>query len=351
MGPPSTSHFVTFAETPSGVFPLHKLNRKRQNHATPESRMYKFTDEVNSFKLPRNYGLHGDVYIDAEANIQDDSAAWTDQETLSLLEAVDMYKEDWGKVSDYVNKTHHRGDVVRTHDDCILAFIRLPIEDPYLSINSLETTHGRQSDEEFPLRSSTNPLMATLAFLTQAVDPVVAAAGAEHAIMAISKAKAEKDAKQAAKKRTEAKDTTTTTTTTTDATTPTDADTKKDADAMETETAAESTHTEDTHPAKDDAGKEDAAAASKPKAAEADASSDAMGTAAVGSKSAAGEEGTTDRAKTADAAAVGDSDILDSEALNKLSQSALNAAAEKAKTLARGEEQRMKALIATLVQV
>ena len=52
------------------------------------------------------------------------SRDWTDEETLLLLEAMEMYKDDWNKVSDHVG--------TRTQDECILHFLRLPIEDPYL---------------------------------------------------------------------------------------------------------------------------------------------------------------------------------------------------------------------------
>ena len=52
------------------------------------------------------------------------SREWTDEETLLLLEAMEMYKDDWNKVSDHVS--------TRTQDECILHFLRLPIEDPYL---------------------------------------------------------------------------------------------------------------------------------------------------------------------------------------------------------------------------
>ena len=61
--------------------------------------------------------------------LQDKGAAtrtrdWTDQETLLLLEALELYKDDWNKVSEHVGS--------RTQDECILQFLRLPIEDPYL---------------------------------------------------------------------------------------------------------------------------------------------------------------------------------------------------------------------------
>ncbi len=49
---------------------------------------------------------------------------WTDQETLLLLEGLEMYKDDWNRVCEHVGS--------RTQDECILQFLRLPIEDPYL---------------------------------------------------------------------------------------------------------------------------------------------------------------------------------------------------------------------------
>lgn len=49
---------------------------------------------------------------------------WTEQETLLLLEGLELYKDDWNKVCDHVGS--------RTQEECILHFLRLPIEDPYL---------------------------------------------------------------------------------------------------------------------------------------------------------------------------------------------------------------------------
>lgn len=49
---------------------------------------------------------------------------WTDQETLLLLEGLELFKDDWNKIADHVG--------TRTHDECILRFLQLPVEDPYL---------------------------------------------------------------------------------------------------------------------------------------------------------------------------------------------------------------------------
>ena len=58
---------------------------------------------------------------------------WTDEETLLLLEALEMYKDDWNKVCEHVGS--------RTQEECILHFLRLPIEDPYLDDNNSGRIH------------------------------------------------------------------------------------------------------------------------------------------------------------------------------------------------------------------
>ena len=57
-------------------------------------------------------------------NVASMTRDWTEQETLLLLEALEMYKDDWNKVCEHVG--------TRTQEECILHFLRLPIEDPYL---------------------------------------------------------------------------------------------------------------------------------------------------------------------------------------------------------------------------
>ncbi|KAL6209629.1 hypothetical protein ACLB2K_020569 [Fragaria x ananassa] len=49
---------------------------------------------------------------------------WTDQETLLLLEALELYKEDWNEIADHV--------ATKTKAQCILHFVQMPIEDTFL---------------------------------------------------------------------------------------------------------------------------------------------------------------------------------------------------------------------------
>lgn len=83
-----------------------------------------------------------------------------------------MYKDDWNKVSEHVGS--------RTQDECILHFLRLPIEDPYLEDS--EASLGPLAYQPIPFSQSGNPVMSTVAFLASVVDPRVASAAAKSAL-------------------------------------------------------------------------------------------------------------------------------------------------------------------------
>lgn len=100
---------------------------------------------------------------------------WTDQETLLLLEALELYKDDWNKVCEHVG--------TRTQDECILHFLRLPIEDPYLEDPEAGGgALGPLAYQPIPFSKAGNPVMSTVAFLASVVDPRVAASAAKAAM-------------------------------------------------------------------------------------------------------------------------------------------------------------------------
>ena len=83
-----------------------------------------------------------------------------------------MFKDDWNKVSEHVGS--------RTQDECILHFLRLPIEDPYLEENS--SSLGPLAFQPVPFSQAGNPVMSSVAFLASVVDPRVASAAAKSAL-------------------------------------------------------------------------------------------------------------------------------------------------------------------------
>lgn len=129
-----------------------------------------------------NYGLRLDDYIYHNAIFQAKGAAtlsreWTEAETLLLLEAIELYRDDWQKVCDHVGS--------RRQDECILQFLRLPIEDPFLVEN--EEAGPTDDYQPIPFSKSGNPIMSTLAFLASAVDSKIAAKAAKAALKEFSR--------------------------------------------------------------------------------------------------------------------------------------------------------------------
>merc|ERR1719433_1681609 len=133
------------------------------------------------------FGLHTDQFDRRNAALKRSTAAfasrdWTEQETLLLLEGLEMFKDDWNKVCEHVGS--------RTQDECILHFLRLPIEDPYLE----QPEHGALGPlayQPIPFSSSGNPIMSTVAFLASVVDPRVASSAAKAAMEEFAKIKDE----------------------------------------------------------------------------------------------------------------------------------------------------------------
>nr|NVI75838.1 moira [Cucujiformia] len=183
MGPPPTSHFHILSDTPSGLQPVNPPKTVQPSAAKtlldldkvqePLSKMEKSTDHLSSF------GLKLDQYAKKPAALRNKNAAsltrdWTEQETLLLLEGLEMYKDDWNKVCEHVGS--------RTQDECILHFLRLPIEDPYLEDPEAGGTLGPLAYQPIPFSKAGNPIMSTVAFLASIVDPRVAAAAAKSAM-------------------------------------------------------------------------------------------------------------------------------------------------------------------------
>ncbi|KAK4052422.1 SWI/SNF and RSC complex subunit Ssr2 [Microbotryomycetes sp. JL201] len=101
-----------------------------------------------------------------------DSSTWTDQETLLLLEGIEMFDDDWDSVSLHVG--------TRTKDQCIVKFLQLPIEDPFLESTQKEL--GPLRYNKVPFSKEDNPVLSVVGFLAEVVSKEVAAAAAGKSI-------------------------------------------------------------------------------------------------------------------------------------------------------------------------
>ncbi|GAB0092331.1 SWI/SNF complex subunit SMARCC2 [Sergentomyia squamirostris] len=196
MGPPPTSHFHVLSDTPSGLQPVNaqktpqpsaskmlfdldkKTQKEKDGEPMPGAQIKTEAGVIppSTIEPGAQFGLKLDQYGKKPAAMRNKTAAsmtreWTEQETLLLLEGLEMYKDDWNKVCEHVG--------TRTQDECILHFLRLPIEDPYLEDDNCI---GPLAYQPVPFSKSGNPIMSTVAFLASVVDPRVAASAAKAAM-------------------------------------------------------------------------------------------------------------------------------------------------------------------------
>ncbi|CAF1245096.1 unnamed protein product [Rotaria sordida] len=175
MGPHSTSHFSLLSDTSTS---LVNKGIQRENSASKQIADLKQEAKREERDVESTLGLRTDQYNKKlNLNTKTKTKDWSDQEILLLLEGLEMYKDDWNKVCEHVS--------TRTQDECILKFLQLPVEDPYLEGNGCSS--GSLAYPTIPFSQSGNPVMSTVAFLASVVDPRVASAAAKAALEEFSK--------------------------------------------------------------------------------------------------------------------------------------------------------------------
>ncbi|XP_019760528.1 SWI/SNF complex subunit SMARCC2 isoform X2 [Dendroctonus ponderosae] len=179
VGPPPTSHFHVLSDTPSGLQPGNATKTPQPSAAKTLLDLDKPQELKRDGEPLASFGLKLDQYSKKPIVFRNKTAAsltrdWTEQETLLLLEGLEMYKDDWNKVCEHVGS--------RTQDECILYFLRLPIEDPYIEDSEVGGALGPLAYQPIPFSKAGNPIMSTVAFLASIVDPRVAAAAAKSAM-------------------------------------------------------------------------------------------------------------------------------------------------------------------------
>lgn len=175
MGPPSTVHFNIIAETPKGFVPYLP---------PPAEKLVEHIVKLPKPQVPTvgEFGLKSDMFAKQHEPLPDEKP-WTDEEILRLLEGIEMYKDDWKKVAEHVNFSLYQGNPVRSLDDCVTAFIRLPIEDPYLKAEP-PLDFRKASDTG---KTTGNPLLAAITFLATTIDSSIAVDGVKAALTSLCK--------------------------------------------------------------------------------------------------------------------------------------------------------------------
>ncbi|KAJ3097046.1 hypothetical protein HDU97_005305 [Phlyctochytrium planicorne] len=137
-----------------------------------------------------------DRYV--SSNMLDESVPWSDSEIYLLLEGVEMFNEDWGKIADHVG--------TRSKEQCFMCFLQLPIEELHIP-GGLDGTVGDMVDllvdvdadlkrnlsvapvplklRKIPLTLNFDPTLSVAALLVAFVRPEVARISAKSAIQAV----------------------------------------------------------------------------------------------------------------------------------------------------------------------
>lgn len=90
---------------------------------------------------------------------------WSDQETLLLLEGLELHKDRWGEIADHVG--------TKSQVQCILHFLQLPIEDDYLDqleaqplrpagtgVNNGSNEQAATEEAPIPFADTGNPILS-----------------------------------------------------------------------------------------------------------------------------------------------------------------------------------------------
>lgn len=173
--PYSGDYKVTY-DSPRGLFPFEtfKLNS--------EINIQKLKDLMGDSVKPMKNITNSDSQFVNENNkrsIESDDTpnkklkdSWTEDELKKLLKAIKSYKNDWFNISKSVGS--------KTPQECILKFLKLPIEDNFSSLSETDLNLLKYSSN-FPASSIDNPVINNLIFMTQLVDSDVAKAASERA--------------------------------------------------------------------------------------------------------------------------------------------------------------------------
>jgi SWI/SNF related-matrix-associated actin-dependent regulator of chromatin subfamily C len=132
-------------------------------------------------RFPSN--LHSGDFIKLDdsrsgaGGVKREKSDWTDQEVLLLLEGIEIYDEDWDQIALHVGS--------RSREACVLKFLQLPIEEPYVdesTSKALSHGQGQGNGVVMPFSQADNPVLSVVAFLAGVVDTKVAARAAGRAV-------------------------------------------------------------------------------------------------------------------------------------------------------------------------
>lgn len=182
----------TYQQNPSQYLTVTACRRSLSGDACSIFRVHDFLEQVGLINYAVNPDIHGTFphpppvplppesaqqYLNVDPQIKpdpltlsDDSRKkeidhWTEEETSRLLEGIELFGENWSKISEHIG--------TKNKEQCLLHFLKLPIEENYSKGNFYfkETESVKESNQQ---TSVNNPIMNLLVFLRETVSPSVA---------------------------------------------------------------------------------------------------------------------------------------------------------------------------------
>ncbi|CAH6723852.1 SWI/SNF complex subunit Swi3p [[Candida] jaroonii] len=178
---PFAGEFKISYDTPRGLFPFETykvnsdLNVEKLKHLITKSGKDFKNNDIKTNEI--NEDNENNERIKREQNFEDESPNkkvkdnWNNEDESKLLKLINQYKNDWFKISKELGKTPQ---------ECILKFLKLPIDDNFskLSIKEFELM---KFSSNFPVNNIDNPIINNLIFMSQLVDSDVAKVASEEA--------------------------------------------------------------------------------------------------------------------------------------------------------------------------
>lgn len=238
--PPFTGHWNVLFDTPRGLFPFkfYKGQEDPSANTLPGGKKLedikqdisgsaatadlnkdknlkddkKKKDETDKSTTPGPSSASAGAGTETKANIIEPGEGWSKKELLLLLEGVEKFSYDWKSISEHVG--------TKDKQACVLKFLSLSIEDPYLdgkNDTKGSSTNGGLRDKLGPLKydvsnvpfsKADNPVLSVVSFLAGLSAPKVIAAAAERSIEALKETVEKNDdvTKESAKNNASAED-------------------------------------------------------------------------------------------------------------------------------------------------
>lgn len=195
--PPYTGDYQVGYDAPRGLFPYESFKPPLE-----PNKLEKIKDIINGKRTTDEKAKESTengsdtTHVKAEREIKKPrlvdtiNDGWTKEDLKKLLEGLSKFKTDWDAIASYVG-TH-------TVEQCIIRFLKLPIEDKYLE-NSTNNLGPLKYAPYLPFSQADNPVLSTVAFLVSLVDPDVVRGATERAIKIIDERDLEKQVEQETK--------------------------------------------------------------------------------------------------------------------------------------------------------